>query len=584
MSIHNNYNPYPIPNRKQFEENRTHTRAHQTLETVGELDYEPFAEIEIGRANPDFDAIPVPQAQSVNYTANEEKLKSGMTPVSQTQSVSPVIDEKRALFYSMRQIARDNMSFNDYNSKAFYYQAMFMKDFEDDYTGQKPFSAYYPCYQQMGYEQLRTYFTWRTQVRKGNITSTSAAYAFIYIYELLNNVGVAGPEDGLNKLVAFWQGFRVYDTVVDRYVLQWIKDYHIYYHLSQSFRAFAGGHHLLMYYPAVFGYDSGRQDSLDIFAGISRYNIKKSIFYNGQTKKMLNDCFYFILNRFRELFRDRKKCFEDLIFYPLVGESAWAPFSRSLFYPVYRQQDRQVIISEREIYNCTHNRWTYKTVILSEYGRQLIGYIMKEMESSLRKSVKFRHKLFANPDMCGGSIRMTLENMGIVFPQFIQKLVSEFYTIFTRRIISVDIGNLKQIRKEALQTQKKLTVPEETEKLKETKETEEPEESEKSEETDIMDVKDNKFTQKAAVVALPVSDAWDGFKEVLTQIELDALKIILRDGDVKAFATQNMIMLEVLADGINQKAMDCVGDTVLELDDIVTVYEEYRVKLMEMVK
>lgn len=42
-----------------------------------------------------------------------------------------------------------------------------MEDFEDDYDGDAPFSMYYPCYQMMGYEQLRTYFSWRSKVRKG---------------------------------------------------------------------------------------------------------------------------------------------------------------------------------------------------------------------------------------------------------------------------------------------------------------------------------------------------------------------------------------------------------------------------------
>ena len=49
----------------------------------------------------------------------------------------------------------------------FYRQAKLMADFEDDYREEEPFSMYFPDYQSMGYEQLRTYFTWRTNVRKG---------------------------------------------------------------------------------------------------------------------------------------------------------------------------------------------------------------------------------------------------------------------------------------------------------------------------------------------------------------------------------------------------------------------------------
>jgi len=42
-------------------------------------------------------------------------------------------------------------------------------------------------------------------------------------------------------------------------------------------------------------------------------------------------------------------------------------------------------------------------------------------------------------------------------------------------------------------------------------------------------------------------------------------------------------MLEVLADSINEKAIDTIGDNILELDDSPTIYEEYINKIKEMV-
>ena len=105
-------------------------------------------------------------------------------------------DKHRQLFYSMRDIARlyasPNMRHSRFfdkrvqqdNARVFYEQAMFMKDFEDDYPEHASFSAYFPYYQMLSYEQLRTYFTWRTQVRKGVIDNTSLSYVFLYLYEL----------------------------------------------------------------------------------------------------------------------------------------------------------------------------------------------------------------------------------------------------------------------------------------------------------------------------------------------------------------------------------------------------------------
>ena len=53
---------------------------------------------------------------------------------------------------------------------------------------------------------------------------------------------------------------------------------------------------------------------------------------------------------------------------------------------------------------------------------------------------------------------------------------------------------------------------------------------------------------------------------------------------MKDVARDSKIMLEVLLDGINGKAMDIIGDTILEIDDTVIVYDEYKEKLMEVVE
>jgi len=625
INISVSYKSYPIPDRKQIAGNISIVAAKPTNTGYIDLNNEPFVEVEV----------------------NQTEIGSGSVSIPSMQIVKSQADETRMLFYSMRQIAWDNISFNKNNSKAFYYQAQFMKDFEDEYTNQVPFSAYYPCYQMMDYEQLRTYFTWRGKVRKGIIEDISLSYAFVYIYELLNNIGVSDPQDGLDKLMSFWQSYRTFDSSIDNYILRWIKDYHIYYPLKESFREFAHNNNLQAFYPCVFGYESEKEYSFDLFADISSYSIKTSIFYDENTRNMISDCFFFILNRIRGLFRNRKKGFEDFVFYSVTKEFKWVPFGNALFYHVSRQSDRQIAVSEREGYTYSNSQWTYRTVIITEQGRKLTGYIMKEMESLLRKSTGFKHKVVANPDMVDSSIRMKLEKMGVIFPAFIQESVSEFYANFTRKIITVDTKNLMQIRREALQTQEKLIVPEGVEngniqmpwktivpnevalnevapKLimpneiapkevapKEVAPNEiepkevapklimpneiEPKEVAPNEVVNFAsDVKQNcissteeemrtiNFEPVTDVVSLLVPDIWLRFKEVLTLIELDALKLIINGEDIKGFAFRNMLMPEVLADEINQKAMDCLGDTILEFDDELLLYEEYKSKLFEI--
>ena len=76
-------------------------------------------------------------------------------------------------------------------------------------------------------------------------------------------------------------------------------------------------------------------------------------------------------------------------------------------------------------------------------------------------------------------------------------------------------------------------------------------------------------------------DVWTTFRDALSPLEREALALALRgdDAGMRALADANGVMLEVLADGINEKAMDCVGDNILSLDDGVAVYEEYKDKL-----
>lgn len=554
MDIQKNYKSYPIPDREQLDKNNVYNTNYHKTTTIGISDYDPFTEIEINQSYTDCDEVPILPTQSINH----------------------VVDEKRALFYSMRQIAKDDPYYDENDSKVFYSQALFMENFEDDYEEHVPFSSYYPCYQKMGYGQLRTYFTWRTKVREGNVTQTCVSYAFLYIYELINNIGVINPEDGLEKLISFWQAYRTYDTVIDRYMLQWIKDYHVFYPLKRTFQEFAGDYNIKIHYPTVFGYESDQENSFEMFARISKYNIKKSVFYNEENYQMINNCFYFILNRFRNIFKENKKCFEDLIFFSINMASVWVPFSRAIFYPALKQSNRPVAISNKEVYSCQYNQWLYKTVIISDRGKLLIGYIMKEMEASLRKVVNFKYTITADLNMCDKEVKKTLKDMGITLPKFIQESVSEFYALAKRKVVTVDISNIDQIRQEALSTQEKLIVSEddieETIKVKDT--------------IDIIDkteIIEKNTIQKEEITKPIISNIWTEFYRSLTQIELEALRLVLEGQDIKELAVKNRTMLEVLIDGINQKAMDYVGDTILEIEDTVSIYEEYKSKLIEMV-
>ena len=503
---------------------------------------------------------------------------AGKFVLKSQQIQPPAKDEIRDRFYSMRDIARVNSSlflannrFFDQrtqqdNANIFYKQGMFMKDFSDSYTENTPFSSYFPNYQMMGYEQLRTYFTWRTEVRKGNVNDTALSYAFLYIYELLNNIGAADPEDGLEKLMFFWKAFSVHNNAIDKYVLRWLKDYHIYYMMPQPFKEFVGKNNLAQHYPKM----TDTEDNFDLFCAVSKYDIRQSAFYTNDNIKLITDCFTFVFNLLKQVFTQNGMNFDQSIFQPTKKMLVWRPFKDALFHQWMKQPDRQIVLSEKEIYICRQNNWFFNTVITSESGKKLIGYILKQMESVLRKAAKYKHKLSANINAVNHELIGKLDQTGLSLEKIINDAVFTFYREATKTVVSVDHSALSRIRQEALVTQEKLIIPE----------TEEPSFLEPAA-PDLSVSAIHATPPMLPSAEASVSDVWQEFKTALSATEMQALALVLQGNThIKHFADKNDIMLEVLADGINEKAMDFIGDNLLDND--FRLYDDYIIQVKEM--
>ncbi|HBB27728.1 MAG TPA: hypothetical protein DC000_00480 [Clostridiales bacterium] len=131
-------------------------------------------------------------------------------------------------------------------------------------------------------------------------------------------------------------------------------------------------------------------------------------------------------------------------------------------------------------------------------------------------------------------------------------------------MVSVNELALNKIRLEAIDTQEKLSIPENNIQMIPIF----------SNEDKALSVEDSCAANKSSL-----SDTWISFKNALNEIEIRALSALLQSNrDIKQFADENGIMLEVLADSINEKAFDHIGDNILELDESMVIYDEYREK------
>lgn len=122
-------------------------------------------------------------------------------------------------------------------AELFWKQASFMADWEDDCPYSGSFKSYYPTYNAMSDRQLRGYFTWRTAVRRGEVTPTSTSFAYVYLYELIGGIGIGNPIDGFEHLKAFWEAYRRHDSDIDRYAGLWLQDYVVYHGLDRELLA-----------------------------------------------------------------------------------------------------------------------------------------------------------------------------------------------------------------------------------------------------------------------------------------------------------------------------------------------------------
>lgn len=117
-------------------------------------------------------------------------------------------------------------------AELFYRQGLLMADFEDDCPYNGTFKSYFPTYNAMSDRQLRGYFTWRAQVRRGTVEETSTSFAFLYLYELICGIGVGNPLDGFNKIKAFWDAYRSFEPGIDRFARVWLQDYTVFHGLD----------------------------------------------------------------------------------------------------------------------------------------------------------------------------------------------------------------------------------------------------------------------------------------------------------------------------------------------------------------
>ncbi len=503
---------------------------------------------------------------------------------------SPEEEEKHRIFLEMRHlcscVGQSGGFYTPRQSVSFYEQAKFMENFEDDYQGQATFSMYFPDYQMMNFEQLRTYFTWRTDVRRGVVRETSFSYVFLYIYELINHIGITDSRDGLEKLLFIWEEYGRFEKKLGRYMAGWVKDYYIVNGIEEPFSKIVEGHAVLQ---EVFG-PGGDEDYFSAYAPLSAYKFEKSIFYSEKTGAFIRGCFNRAVEALEEWLSSKGLCFDDLLYYGHKG-SPWHPFPKALYCAdMEKKGNRTVRISCSETYWRENGRWfSTKNRVRRENGRLIIGYIFRRIEQFLRRTEKFPYKLQADPKKIHLSELNGIVGDGAAFFSCIDAAVLEYYRQSRRITLEVDSGHLEQIRENALATQEKLLAG--MDEPPEGGRTDLSETAPPLQRPALHDAGAAKETEPrqpeedGRPAAEREEDPWRRFWASLSPEERAFLRLALGGAPaarLQEYARSRSLMAEILADGLNEKALEAVGDTVMEFSDIAEVYEEYREELERM--
>ncbi|MDR2531108.1 MAG: TerB N-terminal domain-containing protein [Oscillospiraceae bacterium] len=505
-----------------------------------------------------------------------------LPPISELRADESIPERKRdpdpirLRFLDMWETRGDSPYYHSvYEPSVFYNQALFMLDFEDDYDGVASCDFSYPVLMTLTYEQLRTYYTWRTRVRRGEVAPVDTAYAQLYCFELINNIGTDSPQDGFDKLFWLWTEYRRHSPGLDKLMPRWLTDYYAMYSPKGSFVDFAAKNGMQSMLPEMF-IDCGEPvGCFEAYSTISKYNVRKSKYFTDATAAKYRECFLQVITNLQAACKASGSVFESFIYRVTDLWSHSSVFKNVPLHRRLKQPNRKIEITRLVRYQFQRSILMKAETFLMQTAKPLVTYLMKATEVALRRSDKFSSRLTADVNMLDKETVSIFKSMNIALPELVERSVAEVLAQINHTAVDVDFGNLERIRREALGTQEKLSVDESVPG------SDSPTSAVAPSPTPASAVAPSP-TPTSAVAPSPTptgaaapSSGWDALRDALTSDERAALRAALT-GTFNAFIAQRKLMPEPLVDALNAKAVDSVGDTIIEFDGLeLTIYDDY---------
>lgn len=420
-------------------------------------------------------------------------------------------------------------------------QGKLLANYEDDYAFHDNVVRYYPTYQSLTDQELRGYFTWRTQLRRGDYRRAPLTFAFLYIYELLNQIGVDDAMDGWWRLKEFRRRYGEIDGKILPYLDRWLTDYAVYYDLDANLLADTP-QVLFDRSLTVLEHIRDQEQAKVIYAlkQLAPKWLDRSKFYNENPA----DCdtvIFRVLRRVSEHYATRcKKGFVEQLFGP-CREYQLRLFDTAVFCDPLKKRNCEYALDERCVYRCRNSLWTVTKQVYSQRPNSRLGDLFKTIDAVMREEFQYPHPIKYETDT-----KWLLK----IIREECQALLAAKKAAEAKKI-TIDYSQLAKIRSDAALTQEKLTVEEEEE--------------------DLPPVPEEPLAPPAAE---PSSDS------PLSPVEYRLLQCMLYGRELGWVKAEGHL-LSVLVDGINEKLYDEFMDSVL--DDTPELIGDYIDELKEMV-
>lgn len=367
-------------------------------------------------------------------------------------------------------------------AELFYRQGLLMADFEDDCPYNGTFKSYFPTYNAMSDRQLRGYFTWRAQVRRGTVEETSTSFAFLYLYELICGIGVDNPLDGFNKIKAFWDVYRAFEPGIDRFARVWLQDYAVFHGLDpkllrdsktvmfdNALIELRRAAQDLVPAPAPSGQTPKRRKTSEptlplppdevreerLMAAInalSTYNLNNSRLDRSHHRDLCNVACAVYVRMARYYDTHRKTG----IVASLFGEETAMPytmFASAVFFAPERHEDCEYRLDPIHIYRCQNGFWECMRIHGSRQKSSKLGEMMRACDQRLRLALDPAHPLKEEK-----------------VPKYLAKIIDDEIMAWLSWDaahqpvkIDIDLSQLGHIRSAAAQTREALLIDEERE-------------------------------------------------------------------------------------------------------------------------